>query len=190
MHYALQTLAAEHAVVLAAFDVNHAANAVYEHNFGQTPRQVGEMATSTPQAASTRSRHPPLPVWALAAAADCPSAALPEVRSFSCVCAWALLSLRVQQVDLAAVTAAELDGYAADLWLMAPPCQPFTRQGKQLGAADSRSSSFLHLLAQLQLMRVQPQGLLVENVVGFQGSDVHTQLAAALAQCGYDMQVC
>jgi tRNA (cytosine38-C5)-methyltransferase len=88
------------------------------------------------------------------------------------------------------MTAAELDAYAADLWLMAPPCQPFTRQGKQLGAADSRSSSFLHLLAQLQLMQVQPQGLLVENVVGFQGSDVHTQLAAALAQCGYNMQVC
>lgn len=73
---------------------------------------------------------------------------------------------------------------------MAPPCQPFTRQGKQLGGADNRSNSFLHLLQQLQLMQAQPQGLLVENVVGFQKSDVRDQLAAALASCGYHMQVC
>jgi tRNA (cytosine38-C5)-methyltransferase len=87
------------------------------------------------------------------------------------------------------MSAADLDAYVADLWLMAPPCQPFTRQGKQLGGADARSSSFLHLLQQLQLMQAQPAGLLIENVVGFQGSDVHTQLAAALMGCGYHMQV-
>jgi hypothetical protein len=97
--------------------------------------------------------------------------------------------LFVLQVDLASMSAADLDAYAADLWLMAPPCQPFTRQGKQRGGADARSSSFLHLMQQLQLMQAQPSGLLVENVVGFQGSDVHTQLAAALTECGYHTQV-
>lgn len=82
MHYALQTVAAQHAVVLAAFDVNHAANAVYEHNFGQTPRQVGEVATSTPQAAAAH--------VADTLAADCP-ALLPVLRSISFMCTWALL---------------------------------------------------------------------------------------------------
>jgi tRNA (cytosine38-C5)-methyltransferase len=59
------------------------------------------------------------------------------------------------QVDLVSLTAAELDAYAADLWLLAPPCQPFTRQGKQLAGADARSSSFMHFLQQLQHMQVQ-----------------------------------
>ena len=29
---------------------------------------------------------------------------------------------------------------------MSPPCQPFTRQGKQSGALDNRSHSFLSLI--------------------------------------------
>lgn len=37
--------------------------------------------------------------------------------------------------------------------------------------------------------QAQPSGLLVENVVGFNGSDVHAHLAAALAACGYHTQV-
>ena len=39
MHYALQRVCPD-AEVLDAFDVNHAANAVYQHNFGRAPRQV------------------------------------------------------------------------------------------------------------------------------------------------------
>jgi len=93
------------------------------------------------------------------------------------------------QMDLVTLTAAELDQYAADLWLMAPPCQPFTRQGKQLGGSDARSSSFIHLLGQLQLMQQPPQHLLLENVVGFQHSDVHAEMVAALTRCAYNTQV-
>jgi hypothetical protein len=44
------------------------------------------------------------------------------------------------------MTAAQLDAYAADLWLLAPPCQPFTRQGAQLGAQDNRSRRCAHQL--------------------------------------------
>jgi hypothetical protein len=40
MHYALQRVCPG-AVVLDAFDVNHAANEVYAHNFGRRPKQVG-----------------------------------------------------------------------------------------------------------------------------------------------------
>jgi hypothetical protein len=39
MHYALQR-ACPGSVVLDAFDVNHAANTVYQHNFSKQPRQV------------------------------------------------------------------------------------------------------------------------------------------------------
>eukprot|EP00879_Flechtneria_rotunda_P033453 GHRR01037048.1.p1 GENE.GHRR01037048.1~~GHRR01037048.1.p1 ORF type:complete len:202 (+),score=63.77 GHRR01037048.1:281-886(+) len=65
------------------------------------------------------------------------------------------------QVNLEHITAADLDSYAANLWLLAPPCQPYTRQGLQLGAQDARSRSFLHLLhiiASMQQHKQHPGG--------------------------------
>lgn len=50
MHYALQH-ALPHAVVLEAFDINQAANTVYQHNFAKAPRQVrclGVLSASSP----------------------------------------------------------------------------------------------------------------------------------------------
>jgi tRNA (cytosine38-C5)-methyltransferase len=70
MHAALRA-ADIPAVVVAAFDINEHANAVYEKNY-QIP---------------------------------------------------------VKQVSLEKITAKELDKYDADIWLMSPPCQPYTRQG-------------------------------------------------------------
>jgi hypothetical protein len=46
MHYALQR-ACPGAVVLDAFDINHAANEVYAHNFGRRPKQVCRPACSS-----------------------------------------------------------------------------------------------------------------------------------------------
>ena len=44
--------------------------------------------------------------------------------------------------SLSAVPAAKLDAFNSSLWLMSPPCQPFTRQGSQRDASDARSESF------------------------------------------------
>ena len=47
------------------------------------------------------------------------------------------------------LTAADLDAppFAnADVWTLSPPCQPFTRKGKELHGDDPRAASFLHLL--------------------------------------------
>ena len=53
----------------------------------------------------------------------------------------------------------------ADLWMMSPPCQPFTCIGLQRDAADPRSNSLLHLVKLLsdELAR-PPRALFVENV--------------------------
>ena len=80
------------------------------------------------------------------------------------------------QKPIERLSAADLDELAADLWLMSPPCQPYTRQRNTLedqrkDVQDSRATSFLHLCTELQSMHKPPSVLVVENVVGFERSD-------------------
>jgi len=108
--------------------------------------------------------------------------------------------LRPSARDVRALTPAELDAHSADIWLLSPPCQPYTRQGLQLGKADGRvwqprwrdahfsdasaglqASSFACLLAAMQRMKRPPARLLVENVVGFENSETRTELLVALS---------
>lgn len=58
------------------------------------------------------------------------------------------------QGNLEGVTAAKLDSFRAQLWMLAPPCQPFTRRGLQQDTADARSSSFQHILSLLPDLKV------------------------------------
>ncbi len=40
------------------------------------------------------------------------------------------------------------------MWLLAPPCQPYTRRGLKKGADDGRAGSFLSLLRRLPTLKV------------------------------------
>lgn len=48
-----------------------------------------------------------------------------------------------------------LDDPTVDLWLLAPPCQPYTRRGNQRGADDGRAGSFMALLHRLPTLKVR-----------------------------------
>jgi tRNA (cytosine38-C5)-methyltransferase len=92
------------------------------------------------------------------------------------------------QGNIEKVSVAELTKYGADVWLMAPPCQPYTRQGLQKHSADGRARSFLRLLQMLKQLPSQPRYLLLENVVGFETSDTHNGMLELLAESGYNVQ--
>lgn len=72
---------------------------------------------------------------------------------------------------------------SCDLWWMSPPCTPFSRRGKQKDEADNRARSFLHLINMIS--QKTPRYILIENVLGFVGSTVHTLLLEKLADAGY-----
>ncbi|KAK9811898.1 hypothetical protein WJX72_012065 [[Myrmecia] bisecta] len=129
MHYALRSVLPD-AQVMAAFDINDVANAVYAHNFGLQP----------------------------------------------------------QQANLQKVSANVLDSFKAQLWMLAPPCQPYTRRGLRQDADDRRAGSFMRLIELLPILQHAPEYLLVENVVGFEASRTRSQLWGALSRFGYDMQ--
>ncbi|KAL2914520.1 hypothetical protein HK105_205869 [Polyrhizophydium stewartii] len=49
---------------------------------------------------------------------------------------------------------AELAAARADLWMLAPPCQPYSRKGARLQSRDARAESFLKLLDAIAVMSV------------------------------------
>jgi site-specific DNA-cytosine methylase len=85
--------------------------------------------------------------------------------------------------ELASVPGEVLLGHGADVWVMSPPCQPFCRMGNRHGLEDARSRAFLALM---DLFRISaPRALVLENVLGFEGSDAHELLLERLRQQGF-----
>ncbi|KAK4485845.1 hypothetical protein RD792_008492 [Penstemon davidsonii] len=80
---------------------------------------------------------------------------------------------RPHQGNIQTLSAIDLDRYKADVWLLSPPCQPYTRQGLQKGSGDARASSFLKILELIPQSSRPPLMLFVENVVGFEAKQKH-----------------
>ena len=59
------------------------------------------------------------------------------------------------QVNISSLTAARLDKWGADLWLLSPPCQPYTRRGLQKQSGDARATSFLSILDLLPQLKAR-----------------------------------
>lgn len=97
------------AIVVASIDINTNANAVYTHNFPDTPHL---------------------------------------------------------NRNICGLTARELDKLSPDVFVLSPPCQPFTRQGQRRDGLDHRTDSFFHLMSLLTEMDCPPSYLLLENVQG------------------------
>ncbi|XP_051119553.1 tRNA (cytosine(38)-C(5))-methyltransferase 2 isoform X3 [Andrographis paniculata] len=89
---------------------------------------------------------------------------------------------RPHQGNIQTLSAADLDSYEADAWLLSPPCQPYTRQGHQKGSSDARAFSFLKILELIPQSSRPPVMLFVENVVGFETSDTHKKMIAILRE--------
>ncbi|KAH6790908.1 DNA methyltransferase-2 [Perilla frutescens var. frutescens] len=95
---------------------------------------------------------------------------------------------RPYQGNIQTLSAADLDRYGADVWLLSPPCQPYTRQGLQKGSSDARASSFLKILELIPQCSRPPVMLFVENVVGFEASDTHEKMINMLRENHFDSQ--
>ncbi|KAL0022632.1 hypothetical protein WJX77_012018 [Trebouxia sp. C0004] len=96
--------------------------------------------------------------------------------------------MRPYQGNIEKLSVKQLEVYKADMWLLAPPCQPYTRRGLQKDADDWRASSFITLLVKLPQMQAPPMHLLVENVVGFEGSRTRARMVEVMQAAGYAIQ--
>jgi tRNA (cytosine38-C5)-methyltransferase len=92
----------------------------------------------------------------------------------------------VTAADVCQLEPETLNRFGAGLWMLSPPCQPYTRQGNTLGAKDARASGIAHLTALLGNDQLEPPTrLLMENVVGFESSESRDELARVLRARGF-----
>jgi len=82
-------------------------------------------------------------------------------------------------------------------WLMSPPCQPYTRNGKGEGGEDSRAGGLTHLTQLLESTKdgnnnndqlKGPEYLFLENVKGFELSDSRDMIVNTLKSLDYEVQ--
>ncbi|KAL5534720.1 hypothetical protein ACEPAG_1184 [Sanghuangporus baumii] len=96
----------------------------------------------------------------------------------------------INKIDISLLTASDLEGLDAQLWLLSPSCQPYTVLNPSAkGVQDPRAKSFLHLvqhvIPDLAKRRRGPKWMLVENVAGFEASSVRETLIETLQSSGY-----
>lgn len=73
----------------------------------------------------------------------------------------------------------------AEVFVMSPPCQPYTRVGLQKGGQDTRAESFFFILDLIKNLPKGPEFILIENVKGFETSDTREDTVRILHECGY-----
>ncbi|NJC89248.1 MAG: DNA methyltransferase [Desulfuromonas sp.] len=95
-----------------------------------------------------------------------------------------------RQTDLEKITAAELAGFAADLWWLSPPCQPYSVRGHGLDLADPRARSLARLLEVFPQIPEKglPRYLALENVAGFARSRARERLVDLLVSRKYEVR--
>jgi DNA (cytosine-5)-methyltransferase 1 len=84
------------------------------------------------------------------------------------------------------ISAADYRAWNADLWWLSPPCQPYTRRGRQRDLADPRAAGLLAVIE--RIAQVLPPHIALENVPPFQTSQAGQRLRETLRQCRYQVQ--
>lgn len=71
------------------------------------------------------------------------------------------------------------------MFVMSPPCQPFTRQGVMKDELDPRSESVIHLFDMFSDLSSLPDYFLLENVKGFETSNTRNNIMQFFTQHQY-----
>lgn len=97
-------------------------------------------------------------------------------------------STPLYQRNINGLTVGDVEQLKGDVFLMSPPCQPFTRQGHRTDDKDNRTRSFIHLLQILLTLTHKPSYVVIENVQGFESSATRDYLVTILMDCNYSYQ--
>eukprot|EP00397_Hematodinium_sp_SG-2012_P028925 GEMP01030503.1.p1 GENE.GEMP01030503.1~~GEMP01030503.1.p1 ORF type:complete len:365 (+),score=72.63 GEMP01030503.1:114-1208(+) len=130
-------------------------------------------------------------IGGLHAAADVARAPIEVVRAFEisdqCRKAYrANFSTVCDHKTIERLSVDEVSCFDAQVWLLSPPCQPFTRSGKYQDSQDPRTLPFLKLIGIFGAMQNPPKYLFIENVLGFEKSETRKILIEAMEKRKYE----
>ena len=83
----------------------------------------------------------------------------------------------------------DIDKFGANVWLLSPPCQPFSRRGKKRAGDDPRCDGLRAIIRLLCEVASPPTHFLLENVEGFEESSLCSDLIDALKHVGLEVSV-
>ncbi|KYN02874.1 DNA methyltransferase like protein pmt1 [Cyphomyrmex costatus] len=86
--------------------------------------------------------------------------------------------------NIQSINAQELNKLNVDIIFMSPPCQPFTRLGLKKDVLDNRTCSLQHILNLIPELK-NLRYILLENVKGFEISQMRDRLVECIESCGY-----
>jgi len=92
---------------------------------------------------------------------------------------------RTAKWNLASVPFKALEDY--EVWTLSPPCQPFSRQGRQRDVQDTRSNALSHLTQALRVIEKPPELLILENVANFEKSEAFAEIERVLHSRSFDL---
>lgn len=93
-----------------------------------------------------------------------------------------------EQREIATLPREWFAAHDADAWWMSPPCTPFTRRGSFQDLNDTRSQALLHLID--VVCDLKPAIIGIENVVGFEESQIYQSLRSKWSREGYRVETC
>ena len=95
------------------------------------------------------------------------------------------------QKPIQSISCEYLQSLGANMWLMSPPCQPYTRQNetKKRDLLDKRSNALVHLCGVLEEIETPPTYILLENVLNFERSDSCNKVKETLRKRGYQFHL-
>lgn len=103
------------------------------------------------------------------------------------VYAWNHPETTLKNRNIQRLSAKEINKMNVDTILMSPPCQPFTRVGNRKDMDDARSNALVALCELLPSLSTV-QFILMENVKGFETSEMHDHYIESLESAGFDYQ--
>ncbi|EPT27246.1 DNA methyltransferase 2, putative [Toxoplasma gondii ME49] len=196
-----------HAPVCRAYDVNTTANQVYAHNFGLAPLPLSleyvpaAVLGEVREAEKLKNAETPI------CKANPQALEAPAARPGTPLNMGEEDEMRDLKAPIISDTQREQNGRtangfdtpsikkklrrndaAADVWLLSPPCQPYTRGGKREDLHDPRARGLLHLLDCLERLKTPPKLLFLENVRGFEESQTRQRLLSVLKKKAYTVE--
>lgn len=92
-------------------------------------------------------------------------------------------------INLETISPAALASHNCSIWLMSPPCQPYTSLSGQADDKDPRSKALRHLFTDvLPAISEPPLYLAIENVPAFLWSEGRRMVVTALQQLHYEIE--